>query len=624
MKYCFCIWPHASGPVAVIFPFSSKDASLDDFLDRRSGISDKRPNLISDSIPVLLDNIRAGHDEIGKVLIIKNNDCALTIDLLNQYVEVLIETDNVLDGNWLLCSPSGLGEDEKRYLSSYYSAAPVLPYQKSIKLIRDTLIDFYAINLATYQCIAESLSASVRDGFELTAINLGYINGFASVFQPGLSCPVNGAPLSRDLTRLVEDLRVLSRGRTSDEIIPSFLGDIRLGCELDAGKVAANETPIRLQSAYEQVRDDYLGPVSISVVTRTRFERLPFLNRFLSSIVRAGHEDVQVEVVISTDIPPAEAQSHLDKINASFPDLEINLVNNDTSGGCSRVRNLIGGYQAASYEYVWTMDDDDYVSPTAFEDLRAALMFGQRPFIFCSSTVMTEEWQHENNRSVLVSAVAENTYEAVNWKYQFGGSNQIPVCGFISPREHLLQQVEKMDFAYNLSEDYALILALLASSSLPEVMEINKPLSFISVRPGDDNTVTMTDRRPWTRDIHGFLNSLTGSKNLALPGFWDLMVARNQIERTFEDVHQRDYMQSVDALQKRNRELIKTIQLLERQVEQVRLKNTLFVRPERREEPVEVIESLAKADSEKNTDNPVQESEKTGPIKLVKDKGSFS
>ena len=67
-----------------------------------------------------------------------------------------------------------------------------------------------------------------------------------------------------------------------------------------------------------------------------------------------------------------------------------------------------------------------------------------------------------------------------------------------------------------------MLLLIFTDPNLPAIYELPETFCHISVR-GQENTVTMQDRRPWVRDITGYLADLTSTPGIAGPGVWAIL-----------------------------------------------------------------------------------------------------
>jgi hypothetical protein len=78
---------------------------------------------------------------------------------------------------------------------------------------------------------------------------------------------------------------------------------------------------------------------------------------------------------------------------------------------------------------------------------------------------------------------------------------------------------------FNLSEDYAMHLAILLEPDLPPIVEIEEELSHISMRDDTDTTMNSKNRAGWCSDISGFLQDLFYDSNERDRSFLRLVTA---------------------------------------------------------------------------------------------------
>ena len=597
--YSYAYWNYNGKPIALIYPRASDLSSLKDILTpgHDQVLSIQESGKLYSSVFTTILELSQRHIDIDQIMVCKNSQCVFTQKLLSSYSQLLGSLSENYKDSWALASPSGLDSTGQRLIASYYAQAPCFPTARTSRLLRDTFVDFYAINPRILQRLKSHIPVHVSDGFELVYLNVALLNHVPSLSLPGLSCPVNGGMMSRDLSIVIDDLKETKLLSTRQQLIPSLMGDLLL----EPKPCSTNSEP-NFDTAIEDV-DQALTTmmnnngfyITVSVVVRTCFKRMPLLRRLIASLLQAQTDGIGIEIVISTDIEKKQAIAFYTQIAENHHDLNLKLVTNEHTVENSRVRNLLGGIEACKFDYVWIVDDDDYVAAESFTHIRKVLYHNTPSFIFCDSAIMTETWHHTDKRSVLTSAHQTGHYSGSNWRYLFSGVNQTPICGFISPREYLQERIKHIPMQYDLSEDYALILGVLASVQLPPIVEINKPMCHISVREGSDNTVTMHDRRPWTADIHGFLRDLLSNNEIASEGFWSLLVSRSQLEAPLKAYTDDALAKTIEKLRDRNRQLEKSNRLLQAEIRDVRLANTVFVKQERRFVPS--LPNLSESDS---------------------------
>lgn len=465
-----------------------------------------------------------------KWLLVSRNFHTIVDEHLLDRLETLLGRIAAYKDRITLVTGGGLGLNNERYCALYSSTEPFIFYNPDLHPIIDTMIDLYLVSADDVREYISDNGVSNGEIFELALIATGYENkGKFSLFSPDLSAGVNGGFRSRNLQLMSEQAGKLAAPLTLDKVLPTLAGPLALAyrpeCdELGRPMPSALKT---LHDAAEAVIEPLLDGPMISIVTRTQFRRMYLLRRLLTSISRARIEALPIEVVLSTDIDEKDAKTNLDGLRKEFPHLTFSLTVNRRPEH-SRVANLLGGVEEAKGEYIWFMDDDDYVDLFAFKSISGAFFCGARPFILGDSVLHTERWDKTNGAfPVLAESSLRGEYPGANWRSMFGGVNHLPICGPVIPRDFLLRRISDFRFNFDLSEDYTLFLLLLSAPDLPPVVNLMKVIAHISIREGDDNSVTAPDRTGWTRDISAYLHSLfygSASRN----GAWSSILTQHR------------------------------------------------------------------------------------------------
>jgi hypothetical protein len=454
--------------------------------------------------------------EADRLVVIRNPDLVLEDTVVARLVAELDLLPD--DEQWALAAAGGLGIHDRRYLSLYASAAPAIPDRCAPKPLIDILPDFYLVNISFAQTCLDRPWRACDAALECSLALEGYLEGRISLFLPGLTAGVDGHLLSRDISAAKAELENQFSDRFPGETLKTMQSEVTL--QPLTGLSAPPTCPDLRSIIYETIHL-HCRPLSLSIVTRTRFERPHLLRRLLTSISRARLDDMALEVVLSSDQDPAVAERHFNQLKDEFIHLNLRLRSNPAMG-FSRVNNLIRGLETAQNDYVVVIDDDDYLDISAFEALRLALFAGQAPVIVTTSGVYAERWEAAaDGGHVLAESVLTRTYPASGWRNMFSGVNALPVNAAIFPRQFLQRRLIGFQFEHDLSEDYALALLMLTAPDLPEIFESPCAFCNISLR-GSENSVTMLDRRPWVRDIAGYLRDLTQNRSVAGPGCWDI------------------------------------------------------------------------------------------------------
>jgi hypothetical protein len=434
-----------------------------------------------------------------------------------------------LAGCWSLAAAGGMTPLGGRVCALYSSETPFIPAHRSPQPLSDPLPDLYLIDADWLRSVIARSRALPDSGFETVLVNQGYLDGRVALYAPALTAGIDGALRPRDPVKLGHDLQDWFANTLAGGEIPTLMGPVTIERPvLDRNTARPNDPwapePRRnLAEAIEQVVEQHCPPLSLSIITRTRF-----------SITRARDETTEIEVVLSSDAPLEACKAAMAELRAKFVNLTLRLQHNPQEGH-SRVTNMLAGLRAATGTHVAIMDDDDYVDLFAFGEMRRALFLGARPLMVTGSAVHDEEWcETPSGRHILTRSAERMTYPASGWREMFAGVNRLPVCALIIPRETLIARLDAFTFRHDLSEDYTLFLLLLTDPALPEIVELPGTFGHISLRAQDRHSITMEDRRPWVRDIALYLADLTQTATVAGPGQWALLARGDTAAATID------------------------------------------------------------------------------------------
>lgn len=404
----------------------------------------------------------------------RNPDILYDRALLLRVLDVITDCDRRFDADGWLVAAAEAVDERGEVLSAIYSLdEPRFLTGRAPRPAAAIAADAYLVNLRPL--VQQGLPlAPGSDDLESTLLAQGYGAGLVSVFHPRFAVavrqrlkarlPAAGPPLSAQDSAFAIDFRDAVAGATK--------------------------------------------PMSISIVVRTIFNRPHLLRRLLVSILRAEIEQVSIEVVIASDAPGAER--HFAAVTQDHRRLKIRFAPTPPGEEPSRNRNLRAGVAAAKNDFVWIIDDDDYVDIFAFSHLKLSSFGDAAPLIFATADVHEETWTPRDSGSPVLSSTQRlRNYPASGWRDMFIGYNRIPICGCIAPREFLQDCLARVPLRHDLSEDYALFLGVLSAPDLPEIIEIEHPLSHISQRAAHENTMQMEDRSPWARNIVSYLSDLS-------------------------------------------------------------------------------------------------------------------
>ena len=489
------------------------------------------------------------------VAVIRNPSLVIDADLQSRLIAAIAALP--VAGTWSIAGGGGLGMHERRHLGLYASQSPTIPSSCGQCPLIDVMPDLYLVDAEFARSVALTEPA-IPDGALETVLTIeGYLAGRVAVYLPELSAGIDGDLRARDFDELCAAVRDRFGERLAGQAVKTLCGSIAL----DRPEERAPAPRPSLERAIEECVASQSPRFSISVVVRTQFQRGHLLERLLSSLSRARVPEIDLEVILSSDADVDLGTETTERLAAHFQNLRLRLQHNPSTKH-SRVDNLIGGARAAMGDYVAFIDDDDYVDLFGFKCLRSACFGGQRPLIVTSTDLHAEDWQSSpSGRWVLASSIPHARHPSRGWRDMFSGVNRLPVCALILPRERLIARLECHDIAHDLSEDYALFLLLLTDPKLPNVVEIPETFCHVSIR-GQENSVTMPDRRPWARDIAAHLSDLVANNDAAGPGLWQLLSHRQSDnaadQRTIADLNRRvEVLQASQVLLQRENQRLR-------------------------------------------------------------------
>lgn len=517
------------------------------FFSATTGVARHSANLAS----LLLERPTA--DSVPIVVTVRNPRIVFDPEFVDR-LESAIALLASLGDSWSVASPHGLAPTGEIVSSIYSSVGPTLPAVRTPQPLVDTAADLLVINGAFLARLQKDGVTFADDCLEQALLIQGYLARRVAVFLPELAIPLAGPLLGWAGSVAIEGLKTAFFAVLGDQTLPTLHGPLSLATASTPSPAGPRPQPfVELVNA---AIAPHCLPLSLSIVTRTRFNRPHLLHRMLTSVARSGPAPSTVEVVLSTDIEEDAARKQFEELEELFPALELRLRVNQIHEH-SRIGNLLGGVDAATRDWIAFVDDDDYIDLTAFRELALSTFLGVLPLVFMANVLHEEEWsQTPSGRHVLARSTPKYTYPSAGWRQMFSGVNQLPISAMIIPREALLRRLKSFDFRHDLSEDYILALLVLTDPALPPIAELRATFVHISSRPGQDNTITMVDRRPWVRDITLFLADLLGNEKVAGPGMWQLLRGlAEQVRPTRDDVTIRN-LQEIAAKQRRDLHLL--------------------------------------------------------------------
>lgn len=265
---------------------------------------------------------------------------------------------------------------------------------------------------------------------------------------------------------------------------------------------------------------------SLTIACRTQFNRPALLTRAVLSFAAAMHHTkglVHVNACLVTDQPQSILENELTRLQALAPELTLSgyhfTIDQDRF---SRADLLAKAIKRCETDYIWFVDDDDYIMPNAMTEIGRYLADNGHALITADCMRYEEEWDDIRSDAHFVpksSRQINRTYG--NHVYlSFSGDNFVPICGCIFPVEALRRQLSGMRVSGDYCEDYYLLMLTLTAPRV-ELVVLNSVISGISIR-GKENTVTVSDRSHWNDSYACFMTELLNSEKTGSAAFWSL------------------------------------------------------------------------------------------------------
>ena len=450
---------------------------------------------------------------------------------MGEHVERLIEELDARYPNWAACGNRGVRWDETTVdfskdagasaLSTSLSPRPVIVLDDNLLLINPRVLRAHRDRAP--------LAGSLRSGVLLSLECLS--NGSAMFASPRLMALRTEDELEENsFLETDETFRAYYRQRFTSHYLPAPGGGLHLSDAVDFSYVAepAADAPQRdLLDLYDRAMEQARRKPSLTICCRTQFNRPEMLERAVLSFSACRKCEPllgALHVRLVTDQPEETARPGLERLGRIYPAAEIECWFHPVrEARLSRIDLLRGAIERAETDYIWFIDDDDFVNPAAFTCLARCLAPDDPVVVISSSAIVKEEWQTVEApgtapRRTLVSAVRSGGYPARNIFGILRGDNQIPICGMIFPVELLRTRLRNVKALGEYGEDYFLLLLALTAPRV-EARVLDVDLASVSSR-GQENTTAQTDRSVWRQSYATFMLELLNNQEGNSPFLW--------------------------------------------------------------------------------------------------------
>lgn len=272
---------------------------------------------------------------------------------------------------------------------------------------------------------------------------------------------------------------------------------------------------------------------SLTICCRTQFRRPELLERAIASFAIAQVESgdfLDLTVCLVSDCDTSISEPYLQAYREQFPVLKIDCwCHILRPRRYSRTDLLFAAIELATTDYIWFVDDDDYIMPGALEALSRTLQPGERVITVGNSIKVQEKWVAFEDNHYDKSALAESRivgrFNARDIFRVFSGENFTPVCSVILPVQLVAERLKGKHALGDYNEDYFILLTALTSPKI-DVRVLDFDLCGVSLRE-TGNTVTEGDRSNWHFSYATFMREVLAAEDRN-PLLWQLGNVRRE------------------------------------------------------------------------------------------------
>jgi hypothetical protein len=446
-----------------------------------------------------------------------------------QRISSLIEDLNRRTPDWAACGNRGCswdGQDCHDYTSFTRKLGAGLETANTPKVVLSVDDNLLLINCAQLRKVDLVDLPNTRSRIFGIPLSLECLRHHLPVFvDPRLFTVRAAAHSPEDITEFVA-LNEFQSYYRSNFINHKFAwpdGELDLSNCIDYGYVTEPNVPyqqVDLIGLFDSTLQRLRGKSpSVTICCRTQFRRLEMLERAITSFSIAeiaSRGKLKLEATLITDCPPEAAVSHLRTFQAKFPLLGLqcwtHVVREPRS---SRTDLILAAIERAETDYIWFVDDDDYVLPGAPEALARTLIPAEETIVVGNSLQMYETWLD----GAFVESKLANRFSSRKLYNILSGANHVPVCGYLLPLSKAKSILSMKRALGDYYEDYFILLSFLCAPRA-DVRLLDADLAAVSIRD-TGNTVTQTDRSQWNSSLATFMQEILCDADRS-PILWQL------------------------------------------------------------------------------------------------------
>jgi len=238
---------------------------------------------------------------IRSIVLIRNSAVVLDHNLPDRIARTLAELPT--DDQWSVVGSGGLGSSERRHLAIYASNTPAIPDCSGQQPVLDVMPDIYLINAEFARPVLANCQSMPETALEPILACEGYLQNRCAIFSPALTVGIDGSLMARDINALRREINDHFGHFLEDQLIETLAGPIKVASQTKLTDGHQETMPqadkVDLKEKIESTLQHHCGPLSLSIVVRTRFDRNHLLRRLLASLCRNDRGSFEIEVILS-------------------------------------------------------------------------------------------------------------------------------------------------------------------------------------------------------------------------------------------------------------------------------------------------------------------------------------
>lgn len=455
-----------------------------------------------------------------KFALVCHDDVVLPINIEQRVNEAIRKADlQYGSANWAIIGNAGIEmytEEIVRYIRDPHTF--VIPNKSIIPHI-STHIDGNTM-LLNISNIREKLVEIplVMTGFhlyDLVLVTESYKKGLLSLIDSSLyvTHTSKGNQEDFDVAKSTKMFQDYWRDSFINHTIKTINGDIQIEQDYSYLKQGQNNQRQDYYELISRVHANSLSkkePKTLYLGIRTTLNRIPRLFRLLDSVhaLQGLVEGLNIKVIIAVNnIDRKIFEEEKGKIQ-SYLNLSINLkyIPKDERyyPRVLALKEIVNSVPDSGDNYVWFIDDDDFVIPTHFDMIKNLLH--EEIILVADSIVFEESWNSKSTKSIPSKSSFKNIFKGAEFYKTLTGDNYIPLCSVIYPVNVLKEVFEENQLLGDFYEDYSIFLL---SQKDKEVRSY--PLSIAGISYHGENVSTGKSRTHWDYSHVTFMSEVVNS-----------------------------------------------------------------------------------------------------------------